>query len=157
MFTIWVALGDMGRDQGCLRFAGTDVREVFPHRMLEYGPGEALSALLIDPAEFDVSSLGIREIRLQAGWAAVFDSFTVHGAYPNASERPRLSFKLVIGDREQRTAPGGSRVMTLDGSAYELNRRLGFAPAYVGLNIRDAVASRGRRVLRRLRGIHGAR
>jgi hypothetical protein len=125
--------------------------------MLGYGPGAAFSALLIDPAQFDVARLGIRPIPLRAGCAAIFDSFTVHGAFPNQSDRPRLSFKLVIGDRAQRVAAGGTRIMNLDSSGFELNRRLGFVPAFVGLKTRDAVASRGRRVLRKLRGIHGTR
>lgn len=157
MFTIWIALADMDPEAGCLRFAGGDVREVYPHRMLGYGPSGSLSALLIDPAQFDVGSLELHEIPLRAGCAAVFDSFTVHGAFPNRSDRPRLSFKLVIGDRAQRAVSGGSHIMRLYGSGYDLNRRLGYLPAFVGLHARDALVSRGRRVLRKWREAHGAR
>jgi hypothetical protein len=152
MFTIWVTLEDLRRENGCLRIAGSNIREIFPHRMLAYGSDQAFSALLIDPEQFDVGTLPVREISLDAGCALVFDSFTVHGAFPNGSDRPRLSFKLVLGDRERRTTRGGTRILDVGTPGYRLNRRLGFLPAFAALNAREAVVPRARRVLRKLRG-----
>jgi len=153
MFTIWVTLGDLDRANGCLRVAGSGIREIFPHRMLGYGPDKSLSALLIDPAQFDVGTLEVRELPLRAGCAVVFDSFTVHGALPNASDRPRLSFKLVLGDRAPRTGRGGGHIMGVGTAGYRLNRRLGFVPAFATLNVRETLVPRGRRVMRKLRGL----
>jgi len=151
MFTIWVPLADVDRKNGCLRIHDPRTSDVKPHKKLHYGANKEFSALMIDPDQFDLGSLSVREVPLPAGGAIIFDSFTVHSAFANQTDQARVSFKLVIGDLANRKARGGGRVMRLNNLEHEVNRRLGFLPAFAAWHVRDTVLTEGRKLWKSLR------
>ena len=83
---IWVALDDVGPENGCLKMAPQSHLD----GMLEWenaGDGDSHRKVKIDPSSF-------LPVRMHAGDAVAFSRLTVHGSGPNFTESARVAYGL---------------------------------------------------------------
>lgn len=89
--TVWIALDDVGVDNGCMRvIPGSHRAGEFSH---EISPREdlVLNNVLNDP-RLDLTR--VRNIELEAGQVSLHDVELVHGSLPNTSGRRRAGFAV---------------------------------------------------------------
>jgi len=92
--TFWVALQEVGRDSGCLRFVpGSNHGPPLKHRHLHDDPRiHALEAIGVDEARAVYCPL-------PAGGATIHHNMTLHGAGPNISGVARWAYAMGFGPR----------------------------------------------------------
>lgn len=73
--TLWIALDDTSKENGCLYYVKGSHRQKYESK--------------VGLAGFDESTEGAFAVELQPGDAAVHSSLTIHWSYPNQSERSR--------------------------------------------------------------------
>jgi hypothetical protein len=92
--TFWLALQDVGRDSGCLRFVPKS----------NHGPLLQHRHLHDDPRIHGLEAIGVDEARalycpLPAGGATIHHNMTLHSAGPNISDVPRWAYAMGFGLR----------------------------------------------------------
>jgi len=115
MFTIWVALMDIGIENGCMRVLNTQNNlSELNHKAVH---DESERAILDNELSVLLSQNNIVDCPLKAGDALIFKSWVVHSAYPNTSPLVRHAFKVVFQDLNKRPKkiPIPSRVVKLRG------------------------------------------
>ena len=91
--SIWLALQDTDRENGCLGFVPTARdADILPHRWV--GGDGRIHAL---ECHEGWSKNDVVWCPLQAGDCSVHTNRVVHGAGPNASARPRMAYVLIFG------------------------------------------------------------
>jgi ectoine hydroxylase-related dioxygenase (phytanoyl-CoA dioxygenase family) len=93
--SVWIALTDVSRENGCLYIYPGSYRE----RLLDVEEVDAKESMLQD-----INALRLRcivpdkykpvDIAMQKGGAVFFDGYTVHGSHPNASQRHRYALLM---------------------------------------------------------------
>ncbi|MAQ80090.1 MAG: phytanoyl-CoA dioxygenase family protein [Pseudomonadota bacterium] len=92
--TVWIAIDECTKENGCLRFIPGSHRSQMPHietSNLDEGKNAAVK-LVLDQAT--VSENCARDILLEPGQMAIFDTWLVHGSKPNHSKNRRAAFVL---------------------------------------------------------------
>jgi hypothetical protein len=82
---LWVALGDMTPDNGCLQIVPRSHRAQLDSRSSDDGDTHR---------QVDVDPLQCLPIRLRPGDAVAFSRWTVHGSGPNVTAEPRVAYAL---------------------------------------------------------------
>lgn len=82
---LWVALGDMTPDNGCLQIVPRSHQDQLDSRASD--DGDTHRQVEVDP-------LDCLPIRLRAGDAVAFSRWTVHGSGPNVTSEPRVAYAL---------------------------------------------------------------
>jgi hypothetical protein len=117
-FSFWIALSDVSRDNGCLRFV-PGVRRVL--RSTPAGPGPR-ATLLVDESEVDEARAV--DMPLRAGQCVVFTDRALHASGANTSGTPRLGLAVrmtVPAVRVRPHFPGHSCVLVSGRDAAGLN------------------------------------
>jgi ectoine hydroxylase-related dioxygenase (phytanoyl-CoA dioxygenase family) len=90
--TVWIAVDDSTRENGCLRVIRGSHRA---RRLLRHGRNDAKDLTLnqeLEPAAYDEREAV--DIVLEAGQVSLHDVFLVHGSEPNLSAKPRRGMTL---------------------------------------------------------------
>ncbi|MFC7624919.1 phytanoyl-CoA dioxygenase family protein [Microlunatus sp. GCM10028923] len=82
---LWVALGDMTPENGCLQIVPRSHRAQLDSRSSDDGDTHR---------QVDVDPLQCLPIRMRPGDAVAFSRWTVHGSGPNVTEEPRVAYAL---------------------------------------------------------------
>lgn len=82
---IWVALGDMSPDNGCLQIVPDSHRGQLDSH--DSDDGDSHQQVDVDPAT-------ALPMRMRAGDAVAFTRWTVHGSGPNHTDQPRMGYAL---------------------------------------------------------------
>ncbi|WP_152363560.1 phytanoyl-CoA dioxygenase family protein [Microlunatus speluncae] len=82
---LWVALGDMTPDNGCLQIVPRSHHDQLESRTSD--DGDTHRQVEVDPLE-------CLPIRMRAGDAVAFSRWTVHGSGPNVTSEPRVAYAL---------------------------------------------------------------
>lgn len=120
MFTVWVALMDVGTDNGCLRLLDERTSIIYPHEPVHLDSELAINqrdlGLLLD-------RYVVVDCPLKAGDALIFKSQMIHAAYSNGTGTHRMAFKIVFQDlaKRPRNAPLSDRSVKLQGISGWLN------------------------------------
>lgn len=96
MFTIWIALTKVTKENGCLVVPKGNVTESLPHELVRDGKERELknSQYFMDgPTSY---------CELEPGDALLFSSTLPHCALPNITKSPRIALKIVFQDYELR-------------------------------------------------------
>jgi ectoine hydroxylase-related dioxygenase (phytanoyl-CoA dioxygenase family) len=87
-FTLWLAVDDADRENGCLQVIPETIRHVLPHKV----DTQAGTTLPLSLDGIDVS--GARAVELKAGQFSVHNPFVFHGSSANRSQRRRCGITL---------------------------------------------------------------
>lgn len=82
---LWVALGDMTPENGCLQVVPGSHRAQLDSRSSDDGDTHR---------QVDVDPLRCLPIRMRPGDAVAFSRWTVHGSGPNVTDQPRVAYAL---------------------------------------------------------------
>jgi 2-oxoglutarate-dependent dioxygenase len=82
---LWVALGDMTPENGCLQIVPRSHHDQLESRSSD--DGDTHRQVEVDP-------LDCLPIRMRAGDAVAFSRWTVHGSGPNVTDEPRVAYAL---------------------------------------------------------------
>ena len=96
MFTIWIALTRVTKENGCLVVTNRNVTESLPHKLVRDGKERELKNsdyFLNGPTSY---------CELEPGDALLFNSTLPHCALPNLTKNPRIALKVVFQDYELR-------------------------------------------------------
>lgn len=96
MFTIWIALTRVTKENGCMVLTKRNVTESLPHKLVRDGKERELknsNHFINGPTSY---------CELEPGDALLFNSTLPHCALPNSTKDPRIALKVVFQDYELR-------------------------------------------------------
>ncbi|NCW25185.1 MAG: phytanoyl-CoA dioxygenase family protein [Betaproteobacteria bacterium] len=90
--TVWLAVDDSNRENGCLRVIRGSHRERSLRRHHQVHVGEVTLTQALDASEFDETQAV--DLVLKAGQISLHDVFLLHGSEPNQSSNPRRGMTM---------------------------------------------------------------
>ncbi|AYJ84909.1 phytanoyl-CoA dioxygenase family protein (plasmid) [Sphingomonas paeninsulae] len=94
LLVVWTPLYDVPEEAGCMRYIPRSHR-LGPLGKLPMAQDYQLTDLL-RPTDFEIIGNPVG-VPLKAGECAIHDGLTLHGAFPNVSDEPRIAWSIAIG------------------------------------------------------------